>query len=70
MTSLSFSVPDSVAGVFGKICLDSKRVQEEVLRELLARYIEDVEDSAAVHESEISKFPIVSMSDLRAELGL
>jgi metal-responsive CopG/Arc/MetJ family transcriptional regulator len=44
MQPITVELPDHLAAKFASVCLENKRVQREVVSELVVRYLEDIED--------------------------
>lgn len=72
MQTVSFELPDTMIAMLNQLCVDNERVKNTLVKELVIRYLEDVEDGIAarlVIENTAAE-DWVSFNDIAKELRL
>jgi len=70
MQNVSINLPDELVFRFDQICLENNQIRQNVLQELMTRYLEDIEDSNEAMRVIERNEPTTSINNLRIELGL
>lgn len=70
MQTISIELPDALVTDFDRVCLENNKIREAVLKELMTRYLEDIEDAAIAEYVLSLDEPTIPLDKLRTELGL
>lgn len=70
MQTVPIELPDKLAAMLDSVCLENGKVKQEVLKELIIRYLEDIEDVADAMRVIEEGGETVSLAKLRQELDL
>ncbi len=70
MQTISIEVPDGLINDFDRVCLENNKIRQSLLCELMARYLEDIEDAAIAEYVLSLDEPTIPIEKLRVELGL
>ena len=70
MQTIPISLPDNLAHLFSRVCMDDEAMQRRVLSELVVRYLEDIEDAADAARVLEQNNPATPIHMVRQELGL
>lgn len=70
MQTIEFSVPDKLAVMFDKVCLENNKLRENILAQLLEDYIQDISDYNKAVEIISSNSKTYSLEEIEAKYGL
>jgi len=70
MQQIIVELPDSIAATLDNIFLENNNLRQSIIQELVTRYLEDIEDTAAAMQVLERNEPTISMEKLVSELGL
>ncbi len=70
MQTVPIELPDNLAVLLERVCMENHALKQEVLREIVIRYLEDVEDAADAVRVLAEHNTTTSLHEMRRELDL
>lgn len=70
MQTVPIELPDKLAEMLDSVCLENGKVKQQVLKELVIRYLEDIEDTIDALRVIEKNEPTIPLEKLRRELDL
>lgn len=70
MQTVPIELPDTLVALLDQVCLDNGHVRQAVLKELVIRYLEDIEDVADATRAKNDTSPTIPLSDIEQKYGL
>lgn len=70
MRTVPIELPDRLAALLDSVCLENGRVKQEVLKELVIRYLEDIEDVADAMRILEKNEPTIPLEEIERKHGL
>ena len=70
MQTIPIELPDELAALLDRVCLENGEMKQRVVHALIVRYLEDIEDAAEAARVMEQNNPTTPLADVRRELGL
>ncbi len=70
MQTIQFELSEEMSSFLDQVCLSSSQVRQSVLREMVAKYLEDVEDTADAIRILQANEPRISLAEVEQKYGL
>jgi len=70
MQTIPIELPDKLAAMLDSVCLENNKVRQEVVKELVLRYLEDIEDAADAARILDKNETTISLEDIERKYGL
>lgn len=70
MQTVPIELPDKLAAMLDSVCLENGKVKQELLKELIIRYLEDIEDVADAMRAIEEGGTTISLQEMTRKYGL
>ena len=70
MQTIQVNLPDIIAATFEQACLGSEQLRQNVLQELVTRYLEDIEDVRDAMAVLARNEPTIPLAEIERKYGL